>query len=246
MQAHLTFKSSNAKTGDIPVSTTSAKSCPDNCPLKKAGCYGDGGPLNWFWQKVTNEKAGKGWLDFVADVAKIPEGQLWRHNQVGDLPNKESAPDEIDAEKLDQLTAAQKGRKGFTFTHHDMTAGNNAQLVKQANAQGFTINLSANNLSHADQLADLGAGPVATVLPAELGRKHKGKDWLETLAEYRARIPRQIQTPKGRAVTICPATFLDTSCKDCGLCQKQQRKAIVGFPAHGPSTRKADLIATGG
>ena len=245
MQATLTMKSRNAKTGPIPVSTTSAKSCPDSCPLKKSGCYGDGGPLFMFWQKVTKETAGKGWLGFVADVAKIPEGQLWRHNQVGDLPNKETAPDEIDGEKLQQLTDAQQGRKGFTFTHHDMTAGDNAQLVKQANAQGFTINLSANNLRHADQLADLSAGPVATVLPAELGRKHKGKEWLETLAEYRERIPRQIQTPEGRRVSICPATFLDTNCKECGLCQKQTRKAIIGFPAHGVSVRKADIIATG-
>ncbi len=47
---HLTSKSSNAKTGPIPVSTSTAAWCPDSCPLKGAGCYGNGGPLAIQWK----------------------------------------------------------------------------------------------------------------------------------------------------------------------------------------------------
>ena len=33
------------------------------------------------------------------------------------------------------------------------------------------------------------------------------------------------------------------TCKTCGLCAIANRKAIIGFPAHGPSKRKASAIA---
>ena len=55
---HLTLKSSNRKTGKIPVSVTSAHSCPDHCPLKKNGCYEEGGPGAINWRKVTNGERG--------------------------------------------------------------------------------------------------------------------------------------------------------------------------------------------
>jgi hypothetical protein len=41
-----------------------------------------------------------------------------------------------------------------------MSLGNNARIVAAANRMGFTINLSANNLAHADELAPAIA-PVA-------------------------------------------------------------------------------------
>jgi hypothetical protein len=40
MLVHLTAKSRNVKTGAIPVSTTTAESGPDACPLKSRGCSG--------------------------------------------------------------------------------------------------------------------------------------------------------------------------------------------------------------
>jgi hypothetical protein len=95
--------------------------------------------------------------------------------------------------------------------------------VAYANAAGFTVNLSANNLAHADDLADLGIAPVVTVLPADATDN--------------------TVTPKGRKVVICPATIRDdVSCATCGLCARL-RDAIVGFPAHGASKRKAEAIA---
>jgi hypothetical protein len=100
----------------------------------------------------------------------------------------------------------------------------NAALVKKANANGFTINLSANNLDHADALANLDVGPVVTILPTN------------------ARGP--ITTPQGRRVVVCPAVTNEaTSCATCQLCQREDRKTIVGFPAHGVHKRKADAIA---
>src|SRR6516162_5607019 len=103
MNYRLTLKSSNKKTGPIPVSTTESSSCPD-CPLKNNGCYAEQQPLLGIWQETDagqwhNKKTGKLHRavtidEFCANVAALPEGQLWRHNQAGDLPGKNNDIDE--------------------------------------------------------------------------------------------------------------------------------------------------------
>lgn len=242
MHYHLTLKSRNGKTGPIPVSTTAKASCP-SCPLKDNGCYAASGPLALFWQKVTDGKVGTDYETFLGQVSALPAGQLWRHNQAGDLPG---IGDAIDPAALAALARANRGKAGFTYTHKPMTVAGNAVAVCRANRDGFTINLSGNNVAHADELAALAIGPVVTVLPQEYGRKEQSGEWSETLAEYRARVSSLPKTtPSGRAVSVCPATFLDTSCADCGLCARGNRKSIVGFPAHGSAKAKAQVVARG-
>lgn len=219
MWFHLVLASGNSKTGPIPVSTTSAESCPDACPLKKAGCYAEGGPLWMHWKKVTAGEKGTTWQRFLALIRDLPRGTLWRHNQAGDLPG---VGDQIDAEMLQELTVANKGRRGFTFTHKPVGEGHaaNTQAVAAAVAAGFMVNLSADNLAEADELADLGIAPVVVVLPAE------------------AEGP--LLTAQGRTVVICPAqTTRNVTCARCQLCAKD-RKAIVGFRAHGSRKRVAE------
>lgn len=254
---HLTEKSRNVKTGPLPVTTSTAKTCPDTCPLKKTAegkagpCYANSGPLGMFWKKVTEGKAGAS-FDALADkITALPLGQLWRHNQSGDLVPAETSPETIDATKLAQLVKANKGKRGFTYTHYDVLHNMaNRKAVADANRNGFTINLSANNLDHADDLAQTYCGPVASVLPLEYQRTTEkapkgGKQWAESLEAYKARMADLgLNTPQGRRVTICPATYSDdVSCATCKLCQKVKRPAIVGFPAHGVSKRKASAIA---
>lgn len=222
-RVNLTLKSRNAKTGPIPVSTTTQHTCPKACPFNRAnsgGCYADGGPLRIVWDKVTDGRVGVDWDTFCNDIATLPADTLWRHNQAGDLPG---IGDAIDAKALAKLAKANTGKRGFTYTHKPMHTKGNREAVRKANQTGFTVNLSGNNLSHADDLADLGIAPVVVVLPAD-----------QTANTV---------TPKGRKVVVCPATVRDdVSCKTCGLCQRM-RDAIVGFPAHGNAIRKADAIA---
>jgi hypothetical protein len=215
MQVHLTLKSANAKTGPIPVSTTERDSCPTDCAMR-AGCYAASGPLALHWAAVSAGTRGTSWGQFVQAIAALPEGQLWRHNQAGDLPQ---AGGTIDAVKLGQLVQANQGRRGFTYTHHRDAAS--LAWVKHANYWGFTVNLSANDLSDADALADTGAGPVVVVLPSTQTQN--------------------TETPAGRKVVVCPATQRDdVSCATCQLCQRQ-RSTIVGFPAHGTRKRVIDI-----
>lgn len=227
MQHQIAFTrvSRNAKTGPIPVTTTSEETCPESCPLKKHGCYAESGPLALFWRKVTARQAGLSWQAALREIRKLPKGTLWRHNQAGDLPGNGDA---IDKAALLELIAANRGKRGFTYTHKPALPGSeNAYLVAMANLSGFAVNLSADNLQEADQLADLAIAPVVVVLPADQTRATK--------------------TPSGKPVAICPATISDNvNCASCGLCAKIDRKAIVGFPAHGASKRKASAIAKGG
>ena len=215
MQVHLTLKSANAKTGPIPVSTTERDSCPSDCAMR-AGCYAASGPLALHWAAVSAGTRGTSWGEFCDSIASLPDGQLWRHNQAGDLPQVAGT---IDAVKLGQLVAANQGKRGFTYSHHRDSAS--LAWIKHANAWGFTVNLSANDLQDADALADTGAGPVVVVLPS-------------TQTE-------NTTTPAGRRVVVCPATQRDdVSCATCQLCQRQ-RDAIVGFPAHGTKKRVIDI-----
>jgi hypothetical protein len=213
-----TLKSANVKTGPIPTSVTSANSCPTSCPFMGSGCYAESGPLAIHWAKTSTGERGMSWVDFCGTVEALPVGQLWRHNVAGDLPGDN---EDINPVLLGELVHANIGKRGFTYTHKTNNPAN-YQWIKAANQWGFTVNLSANNLEHADQLAGLNIGPVVTVLPIDA--------------------PRTTTTPAGRTVVTCPATYRDDiACNTCQLCQRQ-RETIVGFPVHGTSKAKAQKV----
>jgi hypothetical protein len=182
----------------------------------RAECYAASGPLALHWAAVSAGTRGTSWGQFCETISALPDGQLWRHNQAGDLPSIGAS---VDAVKLGQLVAANAGKRGFTYSHHRDAAS--IAWIRHANAWGFTVNLSANDLADADALADHQAGPVVVVLPST------------TTANT--------TTPAGRPVVICPATQRDdVSCASCQLCQRQ-RAAIVGFPAHGSRHRVINM-----
>jgi hypothetical protein len=214
---HLTRIANNAKTGPIPVTTSSRSTCPSTCSFKGNGCYAENFPLSLHWNRVT---AGKGlsWADFVDEVSRFKAGQLWRHNQAGDLPG---AGDVIDGVALRQLVKANRGRRGFTYTHYPPTAAN-LRALRHANKNGFTVNLSADSLADADRLAPLGLPLVVVVPEGWTGR----------------------QTPGGRKVTLCPAQHKEyVTCATCQLCQNAGRNAIVAFEAHGARRKTVTLIS---
>jgi len=218
---HFTAKSDNVKTGDMPVTTSTAATCPDKCPLKKGGCYAKNSFLGMHWKKVTDGSRGESFTSFLKKIRSILPGTLWRHGQAGDLPGK---GDRINARDLLRLAKAARGTRGFTYTHKPPTA-DNLKAIRAATREGFVINLSGNNLKHADRLSRHGL-PVVAVLPSESVKV------------------KNLTTPQGRPVVVCPATRSEyITCKTCGLCSKADRPFIIGFPAHGTMSAKADAIA---
>lgn len=218
IRARLTRLSHNEKLGGIPASMTSRTSCPPSCSFYGEGCYAEYHVVAHHWRRVG--EAGDTWADFLDDVRSLPPGQLWRHNVAGDLPGHGEV---LDVAMLSQLVEANRGRRGFTFTHKH--ASNDQRLaIRWANVKGLTINLSADNLDEADELVSLGVGPVAVVLP-------------EGAPDTGAR------TPEGRRVVVCPAERGILTCASCQLCAVPHRRAIVGFRAHGQSkARVSELV----
>ena len=91
----------------------SSDTCAPSCSLRGGrGCYAESGPINWFWRRVKRNDLGMSWQRFLSAIRSLPQGQLSRHNQAGDLPDLGEG---IDREMLRQLTDASSGRRGFTF-----------------------------------------------------------------------------------------------------------------------------------
>jgi hypothetical protein len=229
MRVKLQRISANRKLGPMPASYSERASCAPSCPLlaveredgsrERCGCYGDDWLTGRVWDRVTAGTDGVEWPAFCSQVARLPEWTMWRHDVVGDLPH---ADGRIDAVALGQLVEANRGRRGFTYTHHDPALGENGRWIRAANDWGLTVNLSANSPTDADTLADIGAGPVVCLLPA--GETQPSR------------------TPAGRRIVVCPYVTHGVQCIDCGLCQRADREAVIGFPAHGSAARKVEAV----
>lgn len=181
------------------------------------------------WQRLDTQ--GKTLAELTQAIAALPKRQLWRHNVAGDLPSNTN--EVISVLHLDSIIKANKGKRGFTYTHNrvlgnDQVSVSNQISIEYANAQGFTINLSANTLAEADSMHALNIGPVVCVIPEEYSK---------------ADAPTSFNTPAGNTVAVCPAVRRDdVTCSSCGICQNSTRKAIIGFPAHGTAKRKAQKV----
>lgn len=226
--------SGNAKTGPMPVSTSNSNTCPDACPIKAKGCYAKYGPVGMHWRKLDNgeSKNAVEWPQFIRQVKALSNGALWRHNQAGDLIGSDNT---IDPTALKQLVAANKGKRGFTYTHYPVSGVDgpknefmNWAALEYANENGFTINASANDVNHADKLKaiEFSTIPVVVIMPRDAEK-----------VSY---------TPAGNKVVICPAENTDkVNCLKCGLCQDSKRDYIIGFRAHGTAAKTVELIARG-
>ena len=203
--------SHNSKTGPMPVVYSSRQTCPDSCAHKGNGCYAEAGPISWQWRKVDQTGID---LDALCDnIRTIPRGSLWRYGVAGDLPGQ---GDTLDRIALDKLVRANRGRRGFTYTHKL----NDIDAIRDATARGFTVNVSADSIEQADHYyaQDL---PVTVVVPRDA--------------------PEVTYTPEAVRIVVCPAqTREDVTCQSCGLCAVASRRVVVGFRAHGTGAGKIE------
>jgi hypothetical protein len=182
---------------------------------------------------VSNRRRGDSFRTFLGSLLELPAGQLWRHNQAGDLPGTGAR---INKRDLHALGRASRHLRGFTYTHKPVegdtpTARKNRDAIRENNSKHFTINLSANGIEHADKLVKLRIAPVTTVVSSSENRT-------------------SFISPGGNRVTVCPATYdsdsfrdgtiRDITCATCKLCAIPDRKSIIAFPAHGSSKRRVD------
>jgi hypothetical protein len=222
MQVALTMVSSNAKTGPIPTSTSERSSCPATCPFYDKGCYAKSGPQALHWRKVSNTERGVVWSEFIALIRNIQRGQIWRHNVSGDLPHLLG---DINPGMVSQLVNANRGRKGFTYTHHILN-DHNIEVIKDANSKGFTINASCESVDDADRVMTEYNIPAVAVVNSE-------------------KTDRFYTTSSGRKVITCPATIHENvTCATCGLCQQSDRQFVIAFPAHGTAKKTVNSLVS--
>jgi hypothetical protein len=213
--------SSNAKTGPIPTTTSERSSCWNGCPFYDKGCYAKSGPQALHWRKVSEGERGMSWAEFITAIRNIQRGQIWRHNVSGDLPH--NGLGDIDADKVSQLVNANRGRKGYTYTHHPLN-DDNVSVIRECNANGFTVNASTESVEVADKVMTEHGIPAVAVINSEESRRF-------------------FKTESGRKVIVCPATIHDNvTCATCGLCQKADREFVIAFPAHGTAKKTVNSI----
>lgn len=220
---HLSPVSGNAKTGPIAVSTSSKTTCSPTCPFLDNGCYAQGGPLNLHWLKVTSGERGVPFQAFLQNLTTLlPYGSAFRHNQAGDLVHTAG---KISRSFVKGMVSAvkKKALKAYTYTHHDITKGENLQLLKYANRNGFVVNLSCETEQQVDNVIKAGL-PAVVVVNSEESRN----SW---------------RTKEGNLVLVCPAQKIeDKTCADCMLCHKRGKKVAIAFLAHGVSKKKANNV----
>ena len=233
---HLTAMSHNHKTGPMPVSTSMMQTCPDSCPFRGRGCYSNYGPLLVHWKRYSEctSDVREDYLSFLEDVRKLPAGQTWRHNQAGDLLSKDG--EYIDPVAAFELARVNDGKDGFTYTHYGVVeqkgtrpeaAAHNREIIESLNHMGLTTNISCNSLVHADRVIATGIKAPVTVLVPEKVMKDNIKSF---------------KTPAGNRVVVCPNVTRGLQCKDCNLCMKPDRSAIIAFPAHGSGKKRAEEV----
>jgi hypothetical protein len=213
-----TSTSGNSKTGPIPTTRTDRSSCPTTCPFYDTGCYAKYGPESKHWLRREDNKIS--WQEFLSKIKKIARNQLWRHNTAGDLPHNEG---NIIADMIRDLIKANRNKKGFTYTHHNLNE-NNISIIKESNNNGFTINASTESVEQADYVMSVHGIPAVAVVNSKESRRF-------------------YTTESGRKVIVCPATIHeDVNCSACGICANSNRESIVAFPAHGTAKKKVDKI----
>jgi hypothetical protein len=171
------------------------------------------------WDAVSRGERGLPWPQFLAAIAELPYGQLWRHNQAGDLYKPATRTGQT---ALAQLTTANRGRRGYTYSHHKLTPAT-VRAFKAATANGFTVNASCETERAADAAIAKGLRAVF-VVPAG-----------ETRTSW--------QTADGNRAVVCPAQRFDRmDCATCQLCQARPQNVAIVFKAHGSQWRKVEAV----
>lgn len=205
MAWHLKQVSGNSQTGPIPVSTSPKGTCNPDCALLEK-CYAKKAPLNWHWDKVSRGERGTDYPTFLNNIRKLPYGQLWRHNQAGDLHK--------DVKYVKQLISANRGRRGFTYTSWNF----DDTLFIDAKRKGFTINKSCYTASSAAAATSRGIPAAFSGAPAEY------KD-VTAWTEFGVRFvvcPTKRNSPSAKKV----------QCATCQLCYDRPENVVIVLPLH--------------
>ena len=197
-------RSLNQKLGGIPASWSERGTCPPSCGLYEAGCYASYGKLGFHWKNVTRD--GLPWEGFLEKVRGLEESQVWRHNVAGDL---QGSGQQLDVKRFTELVEANRGRRGFTFTHRSSARWRPSTSLWQTR----TVSPS--------------------IYPPT--RRLKRTDWSTSRSvrdnSSAARRPRPGPQDPSRSACdgLSGGDGRSLTCLECQLCAIPDRKTIIGF-----------------
>jgi hypothetical protein len=219
--------SSNSKTGNIAVTSTSSNSCPTSCPFIKTvivdavkmqlnGCYADYSYTGIQWRKL--DVIGLDYAQLLSNIRHMDKFAKLRLNVMGDLPHKEQT---ILVDLFNQLIdiIVKRQLKTILYTHHDLSIESNLIALQSAYKQGLHVNASCESIEQAKTALDNGINAVL-VMPLNSPKVQKIDDV---------------------KVVQCPNEYNEKiQCINCMLCAKDrtQNRVIIGFTAHGTGKTK--------
>ena len=213
-----------SKLGGMPASYSPISDCNPDCPLMSGGCFALHGHVAIHWLKVSIWERGVSFWQFCRQVKALPRGIVWRHNIAGDLP-RTGRTKRICKFRATKLMKANKGKKGYTYTHHEQTPHNLA-IIREMNEGGFTVNVSCDTPQQAADIRNSTALPTVTILPSDAPK---------------------VQEIDGVKIVACPSQTSDkVHCNPVcvhQMCANPKRDYVVGFYPHGSGKKRADVIA---
>ncbi len=195
MKWQLRAGTSNRKLGPTAyVVSLSSDTCPDDCPLKAAGCYAKAGHLRIHWARLDRGEAsdigfrwkGDGFTTLASTLRRqVPAGALLRIGDVGD-PSRNGRVSLTLMHALGVLK--RRGVRTIVYTHTKPES--NAEAIRLAEVYGLALNFSHHG--------DLGPGAPGVERVTTVARDF----W---------------DSPEASETTLlrCPAETRDVTCAAC-------------------------------
>lgn len=219
---HLTARSGNSKTGEIPVTYRPMSTCEPTCAFlptgTTGGCYGTGRIF------AIAAKFAQATVSYSALVDRMrkglsPSARYLRDRVVGDIVTENS---EIDHNYISGIADLAREFQLIAFGYTHAWRRFSKDDVARVAATGYVMNASCETRADVRAAIDLGM-PV-------------------TIASDLVTEGETFTRPDGTTARIvtCPAqTRENVTCASCGLCAKANRAAIVRFEIHGMAKKRA-------
>ena len=210
--------SKNSKTGKVSATYAPIQTCPDSCPLKNSGCYGQSGPCGVTFTRISDntEKQNLSEQDIAEKEAKAIDslnGDLpLRLHVTGDCPNDSSAKTVSDACER-YMTKDDNPVWAYTHTWENvdrdswgivnvLASCESSEQVRRATDKGYSV------------------------------------AWVTPLNRIADRVQKAAQM--GLSVSLCQNFSKGKTCTQCRKCFNTNEKEVVIIPTHGIQVKKAD------
>lgn len=211
--------SKNTKTGYVSATYAPIQTCPDTCPLKNSGCYGQSGPCGVTFSRISNNAQSLSEKEIAEKEAQAIDklsGEFpLRLHVTGDCTTNETAKIVSDA---CERYMTKEDQPVWAYTHAWETVDRDSWGI---------VNVLA-SCESSDQVR-------------RASEKGYSVAWVTPLTRIADRVTKAAQM--GLNARLCKNFTKGMQCKQCKACLDTNEKDIVLLPTHGNQVKKADQVA---